>query len=420
MVLLSKTTGKDSMLHTMTLEAAVDAIETRFGGLRTSPTHTPLSSALHQVLAEDVASGEDVPSFDRSTVDGYALRARDTFGCSQGIPAFERCVGTIKMGTMASESCGDGECFDIPTGGALPPGSDAVVMVEQTEIYGDGTIGILKPVAPGDNVVFRGDDIRTGQTILSAGTILLPHHIGALSALGVESVVVHELVRVGIISSGDEIVPPSQFLLQGQMRDVNSPLLAAAVQDSGGTPHSLGIVHDNPDELDATVTEALQTCQLVLISGGSSAGVHDNSLDIIGRHAEVLLHGIAMKPGKPTIVGDAHGVPLIGLPGHPIAAYFVFLLLIKPLIASMRGTSVTEHRLTATLQESVPSNQGRAEYVAVRLGEPLSEDTIAPAYPMHIKSGLISLLTTTDGYFCIPRDQEGVSAGTQVIVTLYR
>ncbi len=383
---------------------------------KTASEMISLDEACGRVLSETIESREYVPDFDRSTVDGFAVSASDTFGCSDSIPAILKVIHDIRMGEETTILLEKGCCMTIPTGGALPEGADAVVMVEYTEDYGDGTIGIFKSAVPGTNVIFRGDDVFPGKTVLAEGRLLLPQDIGALAAMGITNVPVHKRPVVGIISTGDEIVPADQRPDKGQVRDVNSALLGAMMKDAGADVIRFGIVRDREDELSKVFIKALGICDVILISGGSSVGAKDATCKIIESQGEILFHGIAMKPGKPTILGNVKGKPVFGLPGHPVAAFFTTHLFVRHLIALMMGRSCRQWCVPAVLSESVSANHGRAQYQGVNLEE---QDGKLIAHPVRSKSGLITTLAGTDGWFCIPRDSEGAAAGSIISVYMY-
>jgi len=355
-----------------------------------------------------------VPGFDRSTVDGYAVIASDTFGCSESIPAVLTLAGEVLMGEAARGGLRPGTCVAVSTGGDLPEGADAVVMLEHTDDYGDGLIGIQSPAAPGNNIIFKGDDVSPGDIVLPAGTFLMPHDIGILSALGVVKADVRPRPVVGVISTGDELVSPSCLPLRGQIRDVNTPMLVAAVQKAGAVPRDYGIIRDEEETLLKTIRQAANECDAVLISGGSSAGVRDLTARVIEMDGEILFHGIAMKPGKPTILGDIGGKPVFGLPGHPVAAYFVTDIFVSPLIAQLMGASVRHRTAAVRISEAISANHGRAEYIAVILDE-----GGGVARPIRGKSGLIASLALADGYICIPRDSEGMAKGELTVMTYF-
>ena len=401
------------MLHVKTPEEVLALIETEFAPAAGTEL-VSLSQAMGRVLAEDIAATEYVPDFDRSTVDGYAVRARDTFGCSDAIPAILPLQGEVLMGEGAEFDLNAEECVAVPTGGAVPRGADSVVMIEYTEDYG-GEIGISKPAAPGQNMIFRGDDVYPGKVILQKGRVLSSQDIGALAAIGRVQVPVVKKLTVGVLSTGDELVPPEVVPGPGQVRDVNGPMLEAMLAAFGVNVVHYGIVIDDEAKLTAVVQKAASECDAVLLSGGSSVGVKDAACRIIESMGVLLLHGIAIKPGKPTIIGKAGYKPLVGLPGHPVAAYFVTKLFILPLLSRLMGRVQPAYTTTALVTESISANHGRAQYHCCRLER---KDGQLYAYPIRGKSGLITTLAGADGYFCIDRDCEGLPQGAQVQVTI--
>lgn len=401
------------MLQVKTPEEVLELIQKEFAPMAGRTETVTLTEALGRVLAEDIAAEEYVPDFDRSTVDGYAVRAADTFGCSDAIPAILPVAGEVLMGQSADAALPAGSCVAVPTGGALPGGADCAVMIEYTEDYGDGTIGIMKPGTPGMNMIFRGDDVYPGKVILKAGRTLAAQDIGALAAIGRVSVSVVRRPKVGVISTGDELVPPDQKPGPGQVRDVNSPLLSAMLTAFGAQVVNFGIVVDNEALLREKMLQAAQDCDAVILSGGSSVGVKDAACRIIEGMGKLLLHGIAIKPGKPTIMGKAGNKPLIGLPGHPVAACFVAELFVLPLLARLMGRQWQRYAVTAELTESLGANHGRAQVTTCRLER---KDGKLLAVPVRSKSGLITQLAGTDGYFCISRDCEGLPKGAKVQV----
>ena len=403
------------MLQVKTPEEVLRLIHDKFRPVSELAESVPLTAAAGRTLSEDIIAEEYVPDFNRSTVDGYAVRAADTFGCSDAIPDILSLQGEIRMGEDAGFALLRENCAYVPTGGALPEGADCAVMLEYTEDYGDGTIGILKPGAPGMNVIFRGDDVYPGKVVLQAGRVLSAQDIGALAAIGRTVVPVQRRLKIGVISTGDELVPPGQKPLPGQVRDVNTALLSALLTEQGAEVHSYGIIVDDEDLLRETVTRAVQECDAVLLSGGSSVGVKDASCRIIESLGELLLHGIALKPGKPTIMGRAGNKPLVGLPGHPVAAFVVARLFMIPLLDRLAGRERPLWSVTAELSESVGANHGRAQVNPCRL---LRQDGRVLALPIRSKSGLITQLAGADGFFCIERDCEGLPKGAPVQVYL--
>lgn len=403
------------MLTVKTPEEVLRILETAFPPAP-KPEEILLGEARGRILFAPVTAAEFVPGFDRSTVDGYAVRSEDTFGCSDALPAILTLQGEVLMGEGAGCALGPGCCAAVPTGGAMPAGSDAAVMLEYTEDYGDGTIGVCKSAAPGANLIFKGDDVRPGQTVLPAGRRLTAQDIGALAALGVSRTAVCQKPAVGIISTGDELVPVEDTPGEGQVRDVNSAMLRALAEEAGARAVCFGILKDDEALLRETLNRALEQCDMVLISGGSSVGMKDATCRVMEDRGEVLFHGIAMKPGKPTILGSAGGKPIFGLPGHPVAAFFISRLFVRPLLDRLQGRAPRRYTVPAVLTETVSANHGRAQYMGVFLSE---RDGIRRASPIRGKSGLITTLANSDGYFCIPRDCEGVAAGETVQVYLY-
>ena len=404
------------MLTVMTPEELLTRIANTFGPLDRPPETVGLDRALGRVLAREIRAAQFVPGFDRSTVDGYALRGADTFGCSESIPALLTCEGAVEMGKEPAFAVGPYQCAAIPTGGALPEGADAVQMVEHTEDYGGGEIGIVKSVPPGANLIFKGDDVKPGDLVLRKGRRLEPQDVGALAALGVTQVPVVPKLRVGLISTGDELVPPEGDPGPGQVRDVNGPLVAALLAQVGAEAVPLGIVPDREELLREAVEKALERCHCVVLSGGSSVGEKDAACRVMASLGEVLCHGVAMKPGKPTLLGKAGGKPILGLPGHPVAALFTAKLFLIPLLARLEGRTWAERTVSARLAQTVPANHGRAQYTGVTLEE--KPDGMW-AVPIWGKSGLITTLAGADGFFCVPRDREGIPAGESVEVSLF-
>ena len=380
---------------------------------RPEASRIPLAAALGRVLVRSVTAGEFVPGFDRSTVDGYAVRAADTFGCSDSLPAVLPLAGEIRMGEEAPAPLPAGAGMASPTGGALPEGADAAVMVEYTESFGDGTIGISKSAAPGENVIYKGDDVAPGDIVLPAGRVLNAPDLGALAALGLTFVEVARRPKVGILSTGDELVEVSETPGPGQVRDVNSELLRALCTEAGAAPVCYGILPDDEEKLSAALDKAISECDVVLLSGGSSVGVRDLAVRLLSARGKLLFHGIAMKPGKPTLCANCFGTPVFGLPGHPAAAFFTARLFVCPLLAHLLGRKTDQQPVRAVLTENVSANHGRAQYQAVSLRE---ENGVLLARPIHAKSGLITALAGADGWFCIPRDCEGLRESSPIDV----
>jgi len=400
------------MLNVITVSEAQQLIAEKFGQLRMPEEQVLLEGALARVLARDCVATEFVPDFNRSTVDGYAVRAQDVFGCSDSIPALLMQIGEAHMGEHTTLTIHSGECVYVPTGAEIPAGADCVITLEDTEPLGDGTIAVYKPVPPGTNLIFRGDDVKPGDLVLPAGRRLNVADIGALAALGQTSVSVRQAPRIAVISTGDEIVASGEPLPMGKIRDVNAPMLLALAQEAGASADFIGIIPDSVPDVRAALEKALVGHDLVLLTGGTSVGVKDAVPQVVAELGELLVHGLAVKPGKPTLFGQVGGKPVFGLPGNPVAAYFMAYLLVKPLLASMLGTHFDERKVSLPVARNVPSNHGREEYVPVVIRE-------GKAQPIANKSGLITTLANTDGFLCIPRDKEGLRQGETVEVTLF-
>ncbi len=371
-----------------------------------------LRDVLHRTLAEDVFAPEDVPAFDRSTMDGYAVRAADTFGASEGLPAYLDVVGEVLMGQAPQGHLETGQAFRIATGGMLPEGADAVVMVEYTEELDEKTIGVTRPVAPGENTVRRGDDLKQGVLLLPRGHRLRPQDVGLLAAAGVSAVRIRRPLRVGIITTGDEVVPVDRHPRLGQVRDVNSYTLGGQVRECGAEPVVYGIIGDDFETLAATVRRALRETEAVLISGGSSVGRRDVTVDVVTSLGKpgVLFHGLAVRPGKPTIGAVIGHKLVLGLPGHPVSAMVVFQLLGRPLL----DPGFRRFPVRARLTRSVSSQAGKEDYIRVRLSRGDGGELVAEPIPG--KSGLIATMVRADGLARIPLESQGVAASDEVEV----
>ncbi|WP_347488709.1 gephyrin-like molybdotransferase Glp [Desulfoscipio sp. XC116] len=381
----------------------------------------PLLKALGRRLARDLTAVDAVPGFDRATMDGFAVRARDTLGATESLPAYLDITGEVRMGqnTAVSGGLGAGQAWRIPTGGMLPPGADAVLMVEYTAELDERTIGITRPAATGDHIVRIGEDIASGDGVLSRGHVLRAQDLGLLAAAGVSEVPVFVPTRVGIISTGDELVETYEQPGPGQVRDINSYALYGQAAVTGARPRIYGIVRDNYKLLLDRLRQALAECDLVLLSGGSSVGTRDVAarvLDALGSPG-VLFHGISIKPGKPTVGAVVDGKPVFGLPGHPVSAMVVFDLLVTPLLR--HGAYLQdplEFPVRARLNRNMRSAAGREDYLRVRLYQ---ENGVLIAEPVLGKSGLISTMVQAGGLARIPAGKEGVEAGEYIEVKLF-
>jgi len=408
------------MLNVKTGSEMLDLINENIRPVTAEAERVPLDCAVSRILAEDIVCPEDVPGFDRSTVDGYAVVAADTYGCSETVPTRLKLLGAVDMGKTSDLVVKAGECVYVPTGGYIPKGCDAMVMIEHAEVPGDGYIYIQKSSAPGNSVIYKGDDIHAEENLLPADIRLLPHHIGMLAAAGICEVPVRPRIRVAIISTGDELVEPSERQSPGKIRDVNTYFLSAALREAGAEPIICGIVRDDFDALLTATTKALENADMLLLSGGSSVGLKDNTRKIIERlpGMRLLVHGLAVKPGKPTLLGVSDtGKVVFGLPGHPLSAYFIYRLYVTAAISRLEeATPRLPVIRTAVLTVNYPSNGGREEFVPVSLEE---KDGVLTARPVFVKSGLISLLGLSAGFIRVPREKEGVGRGETVEVTVF-
>jgi molybdopterin molybdotransferase len=374
--------------------------------------------ALDRVLAEQLVAPQDLPEFARATVDGYAVAAADTYGATPGLPAFLDLAGEVPMGKAATFALGPGAAALVHTGGMIPPGADAVVMIEDTQRVAAGHIEVFRPVAEGQNVVQVGEDIRRGQAILTPGHRLRPQDIGGLLALGITEIAVAIPPVVGIISTGDEVVPPGQPVQPGQVRDINSYTLAGLAVRAGAHAIRYGIVPDDRAALEVAAARAVAECDIVVFSAGSSVSYRDMTADVIDGLGKpgVLVHGVSVKPGKPTILAVCDGKALFGLPGNPVSAMVIFDLFITPAIGLLLGAQKPRQTTgTARLARNLASDTGREDYVQVRLEE---RDGEVWAVPVLGKSNLIYTLVNAEGAIQIPLDANGLRAGEWVTVVM--
>lgn len=393
-------------------------------GRRTPAETVPLGEALRRVTCDPVAAPHALPGFARSTVDGYAVRAADTYGVSDGLPGYLDVTGAVLMGTSPSVTVRPGTAVAMPTGGAIPPGADAVVMIEYTAQAMPGTIEVVRPVAPGEGIVRSDEDARPGQEIVPGGRALRPQDLAMLAAAGVTSVAVRARPRVTIFSTGDEVVPPGTEELQpGQVRDATASALAALVSDAGGAPLDGGIIPDDPGALEQALRDSLASSDMIVISAGSSVGARDETASAVARLGPpgTWCHGLAIKPGKPTLLaecgtgpGGEPGVPVIGLPGNPRSALVVFRLIGMPVVRLVGGCAGAppEPSARARLSRNLASATGRLDVVQVTVDGGV-------ATPLFGASALLSVLAAADGYIVIPEEATGLDAGTEVDVVLY-
>jgi molybdenum cofactor synthesis domain-containing protein len=373
----------------------------------------PLQQADGRVIAETVVAAADVPPFDRSAMDGYAVRAEDTFGASRGDAKVLRCVEVLHTGRVSSRTVGAGECVQIATGAPLPAGASAVVMVEETERGPDGAIRIMTPVYPRQNVSPHGSDLSSGATVLAAGQVITPSRLGALAATGAARIDVYARPIVAIISTGDEVVDPGQPLRPGQIYDINRFTLSAVVRRHGGVPEVLATAADTLDDLH-TAIDAASAADIVVFSGGSSVGEKDLVLDLVRARGEVFFHGIAVKPGKPTLFGRIGDTLLFGMPGNPTSCLSNAYLLLTPLLRRIaRLPEYTPRLVTLPLSRRIVSTTGRHQFYTVKI----VDGSAAPAFK---SSGDITSMSQADGYIEIPTHTDIVEAGQMVDVKLFQ
>jgi molybdopterin molybdotransferase len=400
-----------------TIEQALEYVE-QFPRMATE--NISLTDSVGRILAEDIKSDIDLPDFSRSIMDGFAVRGSSTFGAGEGNPAYVTVKGTVSMGNKSEFSVGPGEAVRISTGGMLPADADSVVMIEHTEAIDDTTIEIYRSVAPGQNMVEVGEDIKKGEVILRCGGKIRPQEAGMLAALGKQTVAVYKRPIVGIISTGDEVVDVHETPGPGQIRDVNTYTLSGLIRQSGATALPFGIVRDDFEDLLEKSRQALAQCDVVLVSGGSSVGARDFTIDVISalEDPEILFHGISISPGKPTILARVQDKAFWGLPGHVVSAMVVFSRIVKPFIRHACGHADVHRktiRLAAKLSRNLASAQGRVDYIRIRLKQ---EEGVLWAEPILGKSGLISTMVKADGLIEVGMNTEGLDKGSQVEVIL--
>ena len=413
-------------------DAAREKLLTALSKATPAPETLTVDNALGRVTAADVVAPHPLPEFPRTTVDGYAVRAQDTFGATDSLPAYLQLIGEVPMGDEPAFEVGAGQCALIHTGGMLPKGADAVVMLEFTQTVGAESprpeIEIFKSVADGENVIRIGEDVAKDQIVIPKGTTLRPPEIGGLMALGFTTLRVASKPRVGLISTGDEVIEPSQHPRPGQVRDINSYTLGALIEKSGGVPVRYGIIGDEFEALKSAAAKALNECDVIIITAGSSASTRDMTAEVIRQLGEpgVLVHGINTRPGKPTILGACNGKAVIGLPGNPVSALVNGYLFVVPVIEKLLGAlPKPKATVQAKLTVNLPSQAGREDWWAVKLIEnrqypsgTMSANVNYLAEPIFGKSNLIFTLAAGDGLLKIHPDATGLSAGEVVEVVL--
>jgi molybdopterin molybdotransferase len=387
---------------------------------RPGPETIPTTEALNRVTFSPVRAPVSVPAFPRSTMDGYAVRAQDTFGASATLPMYLRLAGEVLMGRAPTFALRPGEAALVHTGGMIPEGADAVVMIEVTQASRAGEIEVLKSVAPGENVLRAGDDIAEGAEMLPAGHVLRAQDAGGLAALGIMHITVARRPRVALLATGDEVVPPEAEPTPGQIRDVNSYSVAAQIERAGGLPMRGGIAPDNYETLRALARAALAGADMLVLSAGSSVSVRDLTATVINELGQPgrLVHGVALKPGKPAILAVADGKPIVGLPGNPVSAMVVADLFVAPTVYRLQGCRHPPPRqsVRAKITHNLASQTGRVDYTPARLVTRAGELWAEPVFG---KSNQIFTLVFADGMIVTPRDSNGLQAGEIVEVRLF-
>jgi molybdopterin molybdotransferase len=404
------------------VDEAVRILSDNLSAIKPGIETVPLELALDRIVADPVISPEDLPSAARSTMDGYAVRAADTFGASQSMPCYLNITGEVLMGEASAGEVKKGCCHKIPTGGLLPPGANSVVMLEHTVPVDETMIEIVKGVGDGTNLIQKGEDIAIHTEALPSGHLLRPQDLGLLAGIGVAEVAVFKKPRVGIVSTGDEIIPYSEQPLPGQIRNINSITLSSMISRAGALATDYGVVSDRMEIFFPALEKAVFENDIVLFSGGSSVGVRDlgeQAVEALGPPG-IFIHGVALKPGKPILMGLSGTVPVFGLPGHPVSALVCFDLFVLKAINILSGRTKEKElpplTLSAKLSRNINSAPGRKDSIRVGLRK---ENNGWIASPVMGKSGSISTLSRAQGCFFIDEDSQGVSEGTTVEVHFY-
>lgn len=399
-----------------------DALKTLGENIKTLviPENVKVTEAAGRITSEAIFALDNLPLFSRSTMDGYAVRSSDTYCASEGFPAYLKIVGEVSMGQQASIAIQKGEAAKIHTGGMLASGADAVVMVENTQPVDASSIEVVRPAAPGENILRTGDDIKKGERLFSAGRLLRPQDIGGLMGLGITAIKVYRRPRVSVISTGDEIVSPESQPGPGQIRDINTYTISALIEQAGGTAVPRGIIKDDLSSLNQAARSAFEDSEMVVISAGSSVSTRDMTSRVITSLGKpgILVYGVAIRPGKPTIIAVCEGKPVFGLPGNPVSTMVTFNLFVRPAIFKIGGCEKVPEttEVTARLTQNIPSTTGRVDFVPVKL-ETL--DGILTATPVFGESNLITTMIRADGLAEVPLDLHGLKAGETVRVRCF-
>jgi len=408
---------------TLSLQDALLLLQQNLPPCTTRKVTVARDEALGRICAEDILSPENLPPYPRSTMDGYAVRAKDTFGASEKLPAYLEISGEVIMGQFPTNGPQPGACHAIATGGILPPGTDSVIMLEHTVAIDDSMIEVTQPVATGVNVIDVGEDIKQDEILLAAGHLIRPQEIGLLSGVGLDTLEVFRRVRVGIISTGDEIIPSTENPPPGKIRDMNSVSIAAQVRSLNARPAFYGIATDNEEDLTNLVQEAQAINDIVLLSGSSSVGVRDLGEKVIEKMGSpgILVHGVSIKPGKPVIIARADDTMIFGLPGHPVSAAVAFELFVRPTISHLSGIradGLPQYRtIKARLMRNLNSASGRTDFVRVQVR--IIAGMEPEAYPILGKSGALSTMVKAHGFIEIEEKLQGLKQGELVEVRLF-
>ena len=406
----------------MRVEAFIDLALTKIKEKK-SEEKVHITASLDRILSENIYSSVNLPNFTRSVMDGYAVMAKDTFGANENLPSFLECIGEVKMGEEANQEITSGQCLKVATGGMLPQNANAVVMIEDTDNITDKEIEVHRAVAEQENIVLKGEDLKKGELLLKKGHRLRPQDIGALAGIGRVQIPVYRKINVAVFSTGDELIPPEEEPSLGEIRDINAYAITSFIKQINGNAEMCGIVKDDHDTLLNAIKSKLEDYDVILLSGGSSVGTRDLTIDVLEtlEKESILAHGIAIKPGKPTILSYIKNTLIIGLPGHPASSIVVFKNVVEPVLKKLTGeinplAEESKKMLKAKLSRNIVSDKGRDEYIRVYV-EKDNEDLIA--YPILGKSSLITTLVKANGLLKCPIGHEVLSKGERYTIELF-
>ena len=410
------------LLKVNNIRETFESMDKYFSSIKIGSEEVDIEKADDRVLAEDIFSPIDLPEFNKSTVDGYALKASATIGASDSMPLFINVLGEVEMGKPALISVDKDNGIYVPTGGMLPEGSDSVVMIEYVEKLDDKTIAVGTSIAVGDGMIKAGDDFKKGQLILEKGKKISYREIAVLAACGIYKISVGRKPRIGIISTGDEIVSREKEVTLGKVRDINSFALASMVKSAGGEVSHVSCIEDDFGRLKQEVIEVSTKSDIIIISGGSSAGLKDETANVINSLGEpgVFIHGVAIKPGKPTIIGSSDGKAYFGLPGHPASAMIIFKAFVEPFIKKLLGEKPKDIIIKGDISVNIPSAPGKETFIMVKLEKDQNSKSGYTATPLHGKSAAVGYISMADGFIRISENTEGIRKGDIVEVELFR